>query len=725
MMSVQWFQNFFLKRIDAKPLNGFLSQLMIKSRFKIAFLLGCGLLSLSALIFPIALRPSIFQLSVGDVSQQDILAPNSIQYESSYLTEQARKEAEKNIGPVYLQADPSVARKRLERLKITLAFISVVRADVFSSTEQKRSDLETVQDLTVNDILADELLNQNDSRWETVQQESLRVLEQIMRSTIREDRLEDAKRQIPTLISFALQEDQASLVTDIVTPFVTANSLFSQEQTDAAREAVRQATQPITRSFVAGEIIVRRGQIITENTWEALQQFGLIRPQNQMRDFAAALAIVSMLTTFSGLYFRRRHIQLLSNPRNLLLITSLFFIFLFSGKLIISNRTVIPYVFPLAAFGLTISSLYKLELGLVFSLILSILIGYGMNNGLELTIYSIFTSMCGLLVLDKGRRVSSFFLAGLVIALSGSAVILAYRLPEAITDWIGIATLCGAAFVNGLVSAMITLVFHFIFSQFFGITTALQLLELSRPDHPLLQYMLQNAPGSYQHSLQVANMAEQAAEKIGADALLVRVGAIYHDAGKAANPLFFVENQVPGKIDSHDDIPPDVSASTIIKHVCDGVKLGKKYRLPQRIIDFMKEHHGTLLTRYQYTRALQMAENGQETDKALFQYPGPRPQSKETAILMLADGCEARARAELPKGEEELVLVVKKVFDYIQKEGQLDDTSLTLKDINQIFNSFVNTLRNSYHPRIQYPEMKQVKPASDDQSNEMTSQERV
>ena len=170
--------------------------------------------------------------------------------------------------------------------------------------------------------------------------------------------------------------------------------------------------------------------------------------------------------------------------------------------------------------------------------------------------------MCGLLVLDKGRRVSSFLWAGLAIGLTGSAVIIAYRLPEAITDWIGIVTLCGAAIVNGLASATLTLIFHLFFSQFFGVTSSLQLLELSRPDHPLLQYILRNAPGTYQHSLQVANLAEQAAETIGADSLLVRVGAIYHDVGKAVNPLFFVENQIPGKIDSHDDILPEISAAT-------------------------------------------------------------------------------------------------------------------------------------------------------------------
>lgn len=669
------------------------------------FIFICALLTLAALTIPLALRPSLYQLSVGDVSQQDIQAPISITYVSSFLTEQAKTEAANAVLPVYLQADPAIARKRIEQLRVALIFINIIRDDEYATGENKQQDLLELKEIRLSPEFASEILALSAARWETVQQESLRVLEQVMRSSIREDRVEDARRQIPTLISFSLPEDQALVVEQIVTPFVVPNSLLSSEMTAAAKQTAVESVIPVKRSYSAGEIIIRRGQIINDVTWEALQQFGLIQPASQKRDLPAAIALVMVVTVFVTLYSQRRHVTTFSNPRSLLIITGLFFLFLLSSKFITTNRTVLPYVFPISAFALTIASLYRMELGLIFSLILSVLVGYGMQHGLELTIYSIFTSMCGLLVLDKGRRVSSFLWAGLAIGLTGSAVIIAYRLPEAITDWIGIVTLCGAAIVNGLASATLTLIFHLFFSQFFGVTSSLQLLELSRPDHPLLQYILRNAPGTYQHSLQVANLAEQAAETIGADSLLVRVGAIYHDVGKAVNPLFFVENQVPGKIDSHDDILPEISAATIIKHVPDGVQLGRKYRLPNRLLDFMREHHGTLLTRYQYTRAVQSMNSPDLVDKKLFQYPGPRPQSKETALLMLADGCEARARAELPKGETELRTVITKVFDYLRQEGQLDDTALTQKDLQAIMNSFVNTLRNTYHPRIVYPEM--------------------
>jgi putative nucleotidyltransferase with HDIG domain len=244
----------------------------------------------------------------------------------------------------------------------------------------------------------------------------------------------------------------------------------------------------------------------------------------------------------------------------------------------------------------------------------------------------------------------------------------------------------------------------FILAQFLGLTTALQLLEISRPDSSLLNYFLQRAPGTYQHSLQVANLAEQAAECIQADTLLTRVGALFHDVGKAANPLFFVENQPPSQIDSHDDLKPETSAQVIIRHVADGLELARKYHLPRRLQDFIAEHHGTLITRYQYNRAMQIAKaDNSQVDEAKFRYPGPAPRSKETALLMFADGVEARARAERPGNDDEVRALVRSVIERCQKYGQLDNAPLSQRDLTDIIESFVTTLRVTYHPRLEYP----------------------
>jgi putative nucleotidyltransferase with HDIG domain len=267
-----------------------------------------------------------------------------------------------------------------------------------------------------------------------------------------------------------------------------------------------------------------------------------------------------------------------------------------------------------------------------------------------------------------------------------------------------VATLALAAVINGIASASIGLIFHYYLAQLLGRTTHLQLIELSRPDHPLQQLLLRNAPGTYQHSLQLANLVEQAAETIGADAMLARVGALYHDIGKLLNPYFFIENQPPGEVNPHNDLDPENSAATIIRHVSDGVDLAHKYHLPGQLCDFIEQHHGTTITRYQYSRALDLAKMDKDAvDMDKFRYPGPRPSSREVALLMLADTCEARMRAEKPKDENELHELIKSVVKDKLELGELDNTQLTIQNLEEITDSFTSTLRGVYHPRIQYP----------------------
>jgi hypothetical protein len=221
-----------------------------------------------------------------------------------------------------------------------------------------------------------------------------------------------------------------------------------------------------------------------------------------------------------------------------------------------------------------------------------------------------------------------------------------------------------------------------------------------------LRQLLRDASGTYQHSLQVANLAEQAAERIGADPLLIRAGALYHDVGKILNPVFFIENQPPGFINPHENLDPVASARIIIRHVPDGLELARKYRLPRCIQEFISEHHGTTLARYQYYNAVKAA-GGDESrvDAEPFRYPGPSPQCRDTALLMLADACEARVRAERPADDESLRIVIKSVVSDRVSSAQLDETRLSMHDLNEIVDSFAATLRSVYHPRLNYPGM--------------------
>jgi len=671
-------------------------------------------LALLALLIPILAPLSSPSLQVGQVASQDIRAAQAISYESEVLTEQQREAAERAIPNQYTPPDTGVARRQLETLRAVLAYISSVRADNFASPEQKLADLSALEEIHISQDTAARLLALSESRWQSVQQEAIVVLEQVMRSTIREDRLEEARRSVPALVSLSLPEEQAAIVAELAAALVAPNSFFSEELTEAARQKAGEAVAPVTRSFKAGETVIQRGQVLTAANLEALQKLGLVQPQFSWKDLLGA-AIIALLAVGIMLNYLWRTLFLAQGMRALALIVVLFSAFMLVARLIIPAQTVIPYLFPLSAYGLIVAALFGAEPALITALMLAILAAYHLPNAIELTIFYILSGFFGVLALGRAQRMISFFWAGVAVAGSGMLVILTYRLPQPNIDWIGIATLSGAAFLNGIASASLTLLLQLFLAQFLGMTTALQLMEISRPDHPLLQLLLRNAPGTYQHSLQVANLAEQAAERIGADTLLTRVGALYHDVGKALNPAFYIENQVPGSVNPHEGLDPLTSAQTIIRHIADGVELARKYRLPKRVQNFIREHHGTMITRYQYYNALQAAGgNEDQVNEEDFRYPGPRPQSRETAVLMLADGSEARMRAERPKDETELRLLIKAVIDHRVSTAQLDQTDLTLRDLDEIVDSFATTLRGIYHPRIEYPMLEKANlPRSD------------
>jgi putative nucleotidyltransferase with HDIG domain len=681
---------------------------------QVILLILVSIISYGALILPVALRPASLPLQVGDVSPSDFQAPDPITYESRVRIEEARFAAESAVVPVYASPDPSIARTQLERLRTSLQYITLVSEDQNSTPEQKISDIASLSDVALGTQTIEKILALPAARWDTIQQESLSVLEQVMRRSIRDQDVESVRRAIPSLVSLALNEEQAAIVSELVTAFVVPNSVYSPELTEAAKTSAREAVQPIIQEYKQGETIVRRGQILTPAQLEALQQFGLIEEASPWQSFAGAGALIITIAIFVNLYFSRRQLPFLFEARSLVVIALIFILFIISARMTIQNRTVLPYAFPLPALGLLLATLFGLEAGIVFSMALALLASYGMPNALDLTPYYLISALMGVLVLGAARRVWTFFRAGMGIAGAGITMLLAFRVPFTAYDGIALLQLAGAAIFSGLASASIALLLQYFLAQTLGLTTALQLIEISRPDFPLLQFFLRNAPGTYQHSLQVANLAEQAAELIGADGLLTRVGALFHDVGKAMNPIYFIENQVPGSVNKHDELEPVESAHIIIAHIHDGVALARKHRLPRRIDDFIREHHGTMIARYQYNKALEAAGgDASRVDIEQFRYPGPRPRSRETALLMLADGSEARARAESPRDDDAMRKIVISTIEQAQKQGQLDNTQLTLRDLNIVTDAFVNILRGTFHPRIMYPKTEESSPAHD------------
>jgi cyclic-di-AMP phosphodiesterase PgpH len=656
------------------------------------------------IVLPISLRPTPSLLNIGDVAFQDIHAPRSFSYISEYLTGLEQDQIEKTVAPVYLPADPAINRTQIETLSTILKYISSIRADEFSEKDQMLNDLYAIDLIEISDPNANLILEVTDEKWDSIKAESLYLLEKVMGNTIRDDQVLTVQRDLPPQIGFEFNEQESLLISEFVSQFISANSLYSNEKSAEAIASARESIEPVWNSYAAGETIVNNGDVIDAPTREALRELGYTEPKNRFLDYLSASLLIIVLVGLNFLYFRRLRQNSGRSFLGLPLITVLFLLFLLAARLLIPNHAILPYIFPIAAFGLTVSSVFDFETGIIGAVSLSILASYNQYNSIDLALYYFVPTAIAIFVLGRGRRVTIFFAAGLALALSGTALVISYRLTNSFLDFTGATTLIGAAFINGIGSVSFTLIFQYAISQILGKTTALQLMDLSRPDHPLLQQLLTKAPGTYQHSLQVANLAEQAVKEVNGDALLTRVGVLYHDIGKSQNPSFFIENQLPSQMDTHEDMDPVIASATIVQHVKDGINLAKEHRLPPEIKAFILEHHGTTLTRYQFRQAAEESGGEEFVEKSLFQYPGPIPQSKETALLMLADGTEARIRAENPSTIEEIRSIVKDSINYYLRIGQLNKADLTLRDIQKVIDSFSRTLSNTFHHRIKYPD---------------------
>jgi putative nucleotidyltransferase with HDIG domain len=666
------------------------------------------LISIISLVIPFNLsRTSSREYSIGTVSDQYIQAPYSLAYSSQVLTDQARQKSRENTIPVYLPADTSIGQRQIEKASELIALINALRNETNLNDRQKideiyRSGIKPIPVTFIKQLL---LLSEND--FIIISEELIRLLTLIYKDPIRDIDVEKAKASIYEIINPSLSLSYINLVYGITTPFISSNSIYSEEKTAEQKEINASEIDPIIKSFLQGETLVTRGQIITSEIYESMEIFGLVDEQStSIEEIISSVALCIAIFGSIWIFLLYKRSKTFDQLRNITAILILFIVFLVVARFVIPGRTIVPYVFPVPAFALTIASLINPELGILFAGGLGLLTTFGFENSEFLLVYYVLTSIIGVLTLGRGSKISSYFLSGLFISIFSVIVIIAFYLPQPHSDLIGLLTLCGASIFYGFASAGLTLIIQYGASRFLGIPTALQLIEISRPDHPLLQYLLRNSPGTYQHSLLVANLAEQVAEHIGADPILTRVGALYHDAGKSLNPFYFIENQIPGRKNPHDSLDPQTSSKIIIKHVNDGISLAKKYHLPNRIQDFILEHHGTTITRYQYGNALE--ENKKKRTNVNpdeFRYPGPSPRSKETAILMLADGCEAKARAHPPKSQEEIRNLVVNVVDYFRSSGQFDNTNLTMSDFSKIIESLTSTLINTYHPRLDYPDI--------------------
>jgi cyclic-di-AMP phosphodiesterase PgpH len=666
------------------------------------FVLGAALI----LIVPL-FTGGLVALNAGDVAREDVRATHAQRFASNTLTEQARAEAESAVPVQYDPLDLRVPRQQVARARGVIDYLRAVRADPIATRAEKQAMLNAIDNVRLSPDTINQILDAPEESWARLTQEIVTVIDLALRTEIRDTNIDEVKARLPAYVAIDLNEQQTQLVSQIAQNFVIPNRARNDAATEAARQAAREQVTPRLREIETGQTIVRQGEVVTELQIEALDALELRQTQISWGSLIGYVFAALLAALLIGLYVWRFETALLQRPRALFLLLLLLLIFMLVGKIMLPNRAVTPYIYPAAAFSMLVAVLVGPGIATLATIVLAGLVGIIAGNSFEIAIYTAVGGLVAILVLSGGEHLNKFFWAGVYVAVADSLVILTFHVPGGQLDPVGVLTLLGAAALNGGLSASLTLVGLFLIGNLFDVTTTVQLLELARPTHPLLNDLLHKSPGTYHHTLMVANLAEQAAERIGANSLLTRVGAYYHDIGKMTRPYMFVENQVEGA-NVHDQFNPRTSAEIIVSHVNEGVELAKKYRLPSRVRAFIPEHHGTMRVSFLYQKAVAASENGAAgVDEAAFRYPGPKPQSKETALLMLADGCEAAVRANRPGSPDQLTEIVRKVIADRVAWNQLDECPLTVAELNLVRESFAATLQGMYHPRLRYPGQEQ------------------
>ena len=646
---------------------------------------------------------SAASLSLGSVPSEDIIAREEGAFVSEILTAQERDQALAQVPAVFHPPDPNVARQQRELTEKILEFIDNVRGDPYASLEQQIADINQITSLILDDdeAIIVSILQLPEASWLLVRNETISVLERVMRDSIREADLENVREQLPTQVGLRLTPQESQIVSVITGDIIRANTFENPEQTAIDREEALNSVAEQQRQFIAGQIVAPANQPIDSLSFEALQELGLLVQTSNLglrilRAFLASALVVVVI----GLYIRRFEPRLFyADIKTLILAAALFLIALSVMRGFGASNI---YLIPAAALGILYVSISTPHFAIIGALGFAFLGGLlGRSPSLEIASLIAAGNISAILTLRNAGRLNNYFISGSIVGVTNAVVVAIFALL------IGIeardATNMLQALFNGIVIVPTTaFAGMYALTVLLNLPTPFKLIDLSQPSKPLLQRLLREAPGTYQHSLQVANLAEQAAEAIGADTQMTHVAALYHDVGKISNPFFYTENQqhIHNPHEALND--PYRSADIIINHVAEGDLIAKKYNLPNRIREFVREHHGTTQVYVFYQRARLTAGSEDEVDPADFSYPGPIPQSRETAILMMADSCESAIRAVKPQSNQEIIELVGRVIEDKRRAGQLNASNLTLNDLHKIEATFIDIFKGLFHPRIDY-----------------------
>ncbi len=662
-----------------------------------------------------ALVPKKYTLSVGDIAKVDIKAPREV--ENEVATESNRTKAVEIVGrkTIKIPVNDDV-KENMGRLFSALRQLNNSDTSKSSTNNNDESPAKLLSEKEKITLLKDEnpIKDFTYEKYQilvNLEPKEIDELEKFIKSTmttlydlttINENKPEEitmAQGIIATAFNNSnfpknIREIGMSIANEEVRP----NSIYDKATTESSIEEARKSVKPVM--IKKDQIIVKEGEPITFEQKSLLESLGLL---NNTSNFEWSLylslaGLVCLVVLLQWFYLYKYHLEIFNNTKKLIMLNILSIIAILLARIL---GIISLFVIPLACIPMLMAILINDEVSIALNILNCILISVAVRFNLEITILAVLNSIVAVMLLKKMQQRNDILYSSIYIAMINLVLYLStgFLLSNSIID---VFKKAGMVYLASIISGVLTIGFLPFFESIFDIVTTVKLLELSNPNHPLLKRLLLEAPGTYHHSVLVANLSEVAAEVVGANPVLARVSSYYHDIGKIKRPYFFKENQL-GNDNPHDKITPNLSTLIIISHVKDGLEFAKEFKIPMVIQDVIRQHHATSLVKYFYVTMKNSSDNPDEIKEEDFRYQGPNPESKEAAIIMLADAVEAAVRSIQSPTKGKIEEMVNNIIKGRLNEGQLDNCDLTLKDLEKIRKAFLKVLSGIYHERIEYP----------------------
>lgn len=664
-----------------------------------------------------------YNVKLFQVSPETIRAVKTV--EDTEQTKLDKQAAADSVEPVYTYSEEvgknqaSVVRS-IYNYALDAKEIEATSDSAKAAKAQQKKQLEALKksldSKELNVELSDEdlavLLAATKSELEDGRDSVVEKVTSVLQQPVREADVAEKRESIGNAIrlTYSFPTDLMNVSIRIARSAMVANELLDEDATEQKRQQAIESIDP-TR-ILQGQIIVQEGEVIDRDVYHQLEVTGMLATHQSLKPYVGlALLIIIQMLFFYMIFNNAKNMKIEHKIRNLLIVSIIYVLSIgFMELLGIVDREfdlLLGFLFPVALAPMMIRMLVGERIAVLVTMMLGISAGVIFQEGystvmqMEIALYMILSGISSLYFVRNMQKRSKVLQTSFGVAIVNSLFIAFYLLmTQSSYTAKELLFYLVAAIVSALLSGALTIGTLPFIETVFGILSSLRLIELSSPNHPLLKKILMEAPGTYHHSIMVANLAEAACEAVGADGLLARVGCYYHDIGKTKRPGFFVENQTNG-LNPHDHLPPEKSRDIIIAHAADGVRILEKHKMPKEIVDIARQHHGTTAVKFFYYKAKQQDPTVKESD---YRYAGPKPQTKEIAIITVADSVEAAVRSMKDPTPEKIKNLVHAIAQDKLQDGQFDECDLTIQELHTIEQVFCETLNGTFHSRIEYPE---------------------